>query len=153
MKKGIIIIFGLLFVASLAINAQPMTGQEELGDRYHAQKIAFITDALDLTPDEATSFWPLYNEYDHKKKDLLSQLRAENRKVRDNYSVITESEAAAALVILQNHMINMNSLTIEYQNKYTEVLSSKKVLLLLKAEKDFRRSLLKRLGEKRKGRR
>ncbi|HPQ59614.1 MAG TPA: hypothetical protein PK499_13120, partial [Flavobacteriales bacterium] len=43
-----------------------------------AQKSAYLTQKMGLTPEEAQQFWPLYNEYDGK----LEALRREMREVR-----------------------------------------------------------------------
>ena len=62
---------------------------------------------------------------------------------------MSEQESKEALVFFQKHMTQMNNLQIEYQNKYLEVISAQKVLLMLKAEKEFRRNLLRKLGDRR----
>lgn len=153
MKKGIIVFFSLVLLTISAAFAQPRGGNEDIGERYKAQKIAYITTEMELTPEESSEFWPLYNEYSQKKKDLLADHRLKKQAIKDNYNELTEAEAIEALQTFQNHMIMMNQLTIEYQNKYVEVLPAKKVLVLLGAEKDFRRKLLRELGNKRRGKR
>ena len=40
-----------------------------------ALKVAFISRELDLTPDEAQKFWPIYNQY---AKDLKNTIRRGN---------------------------------------------------------------------------
>ena len=49
------IIILIAFCGFTRVNAQ---NEEKL----KAQKIAFITQKLDLTPDESAKFWPLYNQ-------------------------------------------------------------------------------------------
>ena len=36
-------------------------------EKFKAEKIAYITNALSLTPKEAEVFWPVYNEFEGKK--------------------------------------------------------------------------------------
>lgn len=47
--------------------------QERKAEReaVHAQRIAFITQEVGLTPAEAEKFWPLYNEMDHKVGEVI----------------------------------------------------------------------------------
>ena len=47
--------------------------QEKMESRIESQKIAFITQKLDLTPTEAQLFWPIYNEYQTKMKEIRQQ--------------------------------------------------------------------------------
>lgn len=142
-------LFVFVMLTSIAI-AQPIDHQE-MSDKYYAQKIAYITNVLDLSPDESTKFWPLYNEYSDKKNDLRTEMISYRQTLLGKYASISEEEAQNALNFYQKHIILMQELEIEYQNKYLQVLPARKVLLLLKAEKDFRRQLLKKLGRKRSG--
>ncbi len=140
-------LFTFMMLVSFA-SAQSME-HKEMSDKYYAQKIAFITNALDLSPEESTVFWPLYNEYTDKKNDLHTEMVSYRQNLQEKYANISDEEAQKALNFYQEHMVQMQELEIAYQNKYLQVLPAKKVLLLLKAEKDFRRQLLKRLGRKR----
>ena len=54
-------------------------------EKIEVQKIAFITKQLDLTPEEAQKFWPVYNQFSDAKKQLHKQHK-ENRKDIDNLS-------------------------------------------------------------------
>ncbi len=56
MKWGFVMGFCLL----LGVWAQGMRG--ERAERLRSLRIAVITDALELTPEEAQVFWPMYNE-------------------------------------------------------------------------------------------
>ena len=47
----------------------------ERREKMEAQKIAFITKQLELTPDEAKVFWPVYNEYDAKRLELRKSFK------------------------------------------------------------------------------
>ena len=63
------------------INAQgPKQGKWQ--ERVMAEKIAYITTALELTPEEAQVFWPVYNQIEAGKKDL-------QKAVRDSYKALT----------------------------------------------------------------
>src|SRR5687768_2333056 len=39
-------------------------------ERMESMKIAFITNKLNLTPEEAKVFWPLYDKFEDEKKAL-----------------------------------------------------------------------------------
>lgn len=49
---------------------------EDKRKEFEAQKVAFFTQEMELTPEEATKFWPLYNEMQQK-------MRVENDKIRN----------------------------------------------------------------------
>lgn len=146
--KKIVLLF-VIGILSLGLMAQKHHKKDDLGEKYHAQKVAYITNALDLTTEESAAFWPIYNEHEKKKKMLTEEMRNYRKKLMDQEEELTEEQAKNALDFLQKNMDAMHEMEQEYQNKFLEEISAKKVLLLMKAEKDFRRELLKKLGEKR----
>ena len=55
----------------------------EIQEKIKAQKIAFITDKLELTSEEAQQFWPIYNEFEAKVEKIKSEdLRPLKREMR-----------------------------------------------------------------------
>ncbi|MES2777639.1 MAG: hypothetical protein V4722_25905 [Bacteroidota bacterium] len=59
MKKLIVAL--LIGIAPLlSLHAQP---EERNEDAIESLKIAFLTKQLELTPEEAQKFWPVYNQY------------------------------------------------------------------------------------------
>lgn len=134
---------------SCSLWAQGHKDRGDLGEKYQAQKVAYITTALDLTAEEAAAFWPIYNEHEKKRDELSDSMRDYRSAMLEREDEITEEEALQALDFIQKHMGDMHELEQEYQKRFLEVIPAKKVLLLMKAEKDFRRNLLRKLGEKR----
>ncbi len=63
----------LILCTAVMLPAQPPMMNKEARERIEAQRIAFITDQLHLTPDEAARFWPIYNEYKDGLKDLRDE--------------------------------------------------------------------------------
>ncbi len=61
-----------------------------------AQKSAFITQRLSLTPEEARTFWPVYDRFD-SEVDAIRKGQRTNRKERLNGAALTEEEAAKAI--------------------------------------------------------
>jgi hypothetical protein len=65
MKKLTIIFLSAVILSLPAIAQRRMTGSEF--EQFKSQKIAFITEKLNLTPKEAQAFWPVYNQYEIEK--------------------------------------------------------------------------------------
>lgn len=150
MKKAAFVLLGLLVFTCSNLIAQGHGRGDDFEKKYHAQKIAYLTTEMDLSPEEAALFWPLYNTHEKEKSDLLDEMKSYRREFSQKENEFTEEEALAALLFLQKNMDQMHHLEMQYQNKYLEVISAKKVLTMLKAEKEFRRTLLRELGNKRK---
>ena len=65
------LLFTILFCLSLA----PAFSQMERGEKIESLRIAYITKQLQLSPDEAKVFWPVYNIYEQEMKTLLQDHR------------------------------------------------------------------------------
>ena len=121
-------------------------------EKVKALKTAFITDRLDLSSDEAEKFWPVYNQYEKE----LHQLQVVERMAildqiaeKGGVSKMTEKESADLLqkILDLNEKINLKE-----KNKYLalkKVISSQKILKLIKVEESFKRELFKLLQEQR----
>ena len=71
MKIKAIIIF---FLFLQGISAQTNKDQKgPIRDKIKAQRIAFITERLNLSPDEATKFWPVYNQFSGELEEVKKQ--------------------------------------------------------------------------------
>jgi Skp family chaperone for outer membrane proteins len=62
MKKYLLLIIATLVLVSNTIAQQPAE------KRLEAIKIAYITQQLALTPEEAQTFWPVFNKYEGEVK-------------------------------------------------------------------------------------
>jgi hypothetical protein len=66
--KRLLILSIFVLGLSQAGMAQPPFAGKKIQDRMKVLKIAFITEHLALTSEEAQKFWPLYNAYDAEIK-------------------------------------------------------------------------------------
>lgn len=103
------------------------------GRRLEALKIAFITKKLNLSPEEAQKFWPVYNRYSEELRKTRQQARADG----DGQVAIDEK------------VLNVRK---KYQTEFGKVLSQDKVEAFFKAEKEFGTYLQKEIMERRQER-
>lgn len=134
----------MLLLCGVAAIAQK--GKEAFREKIDSYRSAFITERLNLTPEEAQKFWPIYNQY----HDIIEKLRDEtpNRKSLD---VMNDSEVEQYMNIRLDNEQKILTLKKEYIQKFKQVLSIRKVAILQEAEKEFRQEILKRAKAKRKG--
>lgn len=139
----------LVFLISLSAFAQRSS---KMNDRIKAQKIAFITEKLDLTSNEAVKFWPIYNAYETKHEKIKSEdLRAIKVKMRNNPDM-SDSEADALLKKLVRAENELHDAKLTLVQELKTAIPSKKIILLRAAEDEFNRALLRRLKEMREKR-
>ena len=120
------------------------------GDQHkniEAQRIAFITQKLELTPDEAKVFWPVYNEYDGKRHELKKSFKNGDDFDKLDIDKLTESEASKLLdeqIIQAQKFLDLRK---EYHAKFKSVLPSVKVLKLYDAEREFQKVLIEKIKQ------
>lgn len=137
----------LLFVLLIAADgfAQP---KQKPSDRIDAMKVAFITKRLELTSDEAEKFWPIYNDYQDKRDALREELLRAKRKVKNgDPNVLTDADYEAYLQAETTYQQKDADLQKDFLNRLRKVLPKRKVALLLIAEEDFKKELLKRMSK------
>ena len=74
-------IFTLIF--ALLISIQLFSQQRGSSEKIKALKVSFITEKLELTSNEASKFWPIYNKFETERYKLYHVKRAEMKKKID----------------------------------------------------------------------
>ena len=122
--------------------------RKENHEKIKSLKVAFITEKLDLSSTEAETFWPIYNDYQEKRDALRKKERTEVRSKVKEVNQLSENEAVALLekhINLKNEKEALHKAFIKSVNKK---ISAKKTLLLLRAEEEFKRQLIKQYRHK-----
>lgn len=140
------ILFILIFI-SYSSFAQSFL--EEKKEKINALKVGFITNELDLTTDEATKFWPIYNAYDDKQFEIRHQkMKAFKNRMDADIEKMSEKEAATFLAQMENTEDELYQLRKKFVTNLKGILPSVKIIKLKKAEDDFNRKLLQQYRNK-----
>jgi hypothetical protein len=107
-------------------------------------KIAFITSRLTLSQDQAQRFWPMYNDFVAKRRELNRSARLLRRDV-GNPSL---SDAQLRDNFNQDFAIRQQQLNLEkdYFERAQKVLTLRQLAQLYQAERDFTKEVLKRVA-------
>ena len=136
-------------LAALA-TCQPALAQARLGqgggrlNQLDNAKIAFITSRLTLTQDQAQRFWPMYNDFVMRRRDLNRAAR-QLRRAADNPGL---SDAQLRDNFNQDFAIRQQQLNLEkdYFERAQKVLSLRQLAQLYQAERDFTKEVLQRVA-------
>ena len=149
MKTKILFPIIFLLVTSLSFSQ----GFKEKREKVKALKVAYITEQLELTTDEAQKFWPIYNAFDENQSELRHEkMRAIlDRFKPGNVEKLSEKDASNSLMQMEKIEEDLFNLKKKFIKDLQGVISAKKIIKLKKAEEDFNRELLKQMREKRRG--
>ena len=104
--------------------------------------MAFLTDKMGLTTEQSQKFWPLYNEYEAKRRELVKAYRSG---YREDVDQLSEQEAKARLDSMFNTREKELELEKEYVARYQRVISPNQIIKLYRSEREFTRLLLRKL--------
>ena len=138
----------ILITITIALTSIQLWGQsQEVLDKIESAKIALITQRLDLTPEQAEKFWPIYREYSNKQREI----NREFQNLRRNYNPNSASEEESKKMVETGQKIKENLLNLdrEYADRMLQVINNRQLLSLRKAENDFREELMRRLRRQR----
>jgi len=120
---------------------------QSINDKIEARKIALITQKLELTPDQAERFWPIYREWSQKRLEIAKDFK----EARRNFDPQSASEEETRRMLDLGLRVKEQRLNLErdYSDRMRNVISDRQLLNLRRAEEDFKQMLLKRMQERR----
>ena len=114
----------ILFTGSFSIvKAQDI--REKRTEKIQALKIAFITQKLELTSDEAQKFWPVYNRYE-----------------ADIRQVMMANKGGGDAIDNEEKILGVKK---RYKSEFDKVIGQPKTNTLFNAEREFRGVLMRHL--------
>ncbi|MEO1260688.1 MAG: hypothetical protein AAFZ15_17960 [Bacteroidota bacterium] len=139
----------LLSLFSLGANAQRDNMRAEMKEKVEAYKIAFFTEKLDLSPDESKTFWPLFNELENKQEALREKYHLKGKKLE----LLSDAEVKDHIMSQLDMEQEAVQLRKDYTLKFMDVLPVRKVAMLQKINREFKKELLREMRQRRQNRR
>lgn len=121
--------------------------QKNPHERVKALKVAFITEKLNLTQEEAQKFWPIYNAHEKEVEMLRNNARDKRRNLITEG--LTEAEAAKVLADMMAFEREQLSHQEDLIESLKNVIPSAKIIKLHLAEKAFNQRMLEELKNRR----
>ena len=151
MKKVFSVLCALV-VLSMGAFAQGPQGPRRGADngwreRVRAEKVAFLTEEIDLTESEAQVFWPIYNEIQKSERDSFEAVKKAYDAMAKGVEEKKSSKEMEKLVKAYIDAKEKNEgIETKYLNKLLKVLPAEKVARYYVAEEKFRHQQIGRLG-------
>ncbi|WP_257670545.1 hypothetical protein [Parapedobacter tibetensis] len=118
-------------------------------ERIEAEKVAFITKELNLTPSEAQKFFPIYNQY-YKE---ISNLRHEKRD-RKSQNLRSQKLPGNSLNPTNRDVLAFDAKELEvkkiYRKRFANVIGQARASQFFEVEEEFRNYLMRQLQHRRR---
>ena len=116
-------------------------------ERIKNLRIAYLSDKLELTPDQAEKFWPVYRQFVLERAKLRIELKSAQL---SNNSSPPDPKKQQELID-KSLQVKQKELDLEkeYSGKFLHVISAQQLLNLPKAEQEFRSMIINQLRQRR----
>lgn len=119
---------GLLIILFSFVAVTAMAGHRQPGRKMKALKVAYVTRQLNLTPEEAEKFWPVYNNY-------IEELRKARFNQQDD------------ILVQEENALNLRK---KYRTEFKKLLNTDaRANRALMLERDFNNIIRKELQKRR----
>lgn len=163
MKKVMMILMaGAIGMGAYAQNTERLTEEtrmmetedgedmsESVRENIERQKMAYLSNELQLTEKEASAFWPLYQNQ-MKEKQMLREagreMRMKSKEMTRGADMSSFDQIMQARFQNQREAINIDE---RFFKSMSTVLPAEKVIGFYKAEKDFKREMMRTMNERR----
>ena len=146
MKRYTIYLMLLFSVLSFAQNNRKI-------EKIKAIQVAFISNKLNLTPEEAQKFWPIFNQFSDKQFDLKFKRKMLLLKMNpQNATPVSDSEMSKLLADSENLEAEIQNNRSRLIKDLQGVISPQKIFMLKQLEEEFKKTLLKQFKNRGKSR-
>jgi hypothetical protein len=128
--------------------SRPVSPQKtEKREEIESYRIAFLTQKLSLTPEEAQRFWPVFNQFTAEMKAVKAN-RVSNRDMKND--IQNQSDKDVEKMVDGEIATRQQELDVvkKYHTQFKQVLPIKKVAILYRAENEFKKELLDKIRER-----
>jgi hypothetical protein len=98
------------------------------------EKVSILTELMDLGPEQAARFWPVYNEYDKELTKLGDERIAFIRLYADNYSALSDEMATKIAMGMMDVEARRVDLRKQYFQRVSQALTAKDAARWLQIE-------------------
>jgi hypothetical protein len=137
----------MMGIAGLAQDEPQSLQDPKVQERIKALRVAYITEKLGLSAEQAEKFWPVYREYAEKRNAIRDEFRQASKGI-DPKNI--NSEQQQRLLDL-NHKMKQQELDLEkdYSARLIRVISAQQLMNLGKAERDFNIMIREQIQQRR----
>jgi hypothetical protein len=149
MKKWFLV---MLIMLAAMVAVRPGSAQQpsaETQDQTSLEKVrsaevAYLSEKMNLSPEEAEKFWPVYNQYTTEMRQLIQE-----RKLALNAQAAA-SDAQADQSLRDEFAFRKKALDLQekYKNEFLKVLPPRKVALFYQSREEFRNKVVDELNRR-----
>ena len=111
-------------------------------ERLKSQKVAFLTERIGLSTEDAQKFWPVYNEMSAKMDEIWKGKMNDIDKLYRSEKELSIEEKVEAVDRYINYELEIAKLEKQYHEKFKKILTIDQIIKLYGAEHEFKKKML-----------
>lgn len=145
--KALIVLLALTVQVAWAQDPDEVQQDPKAQERINNLRIAYLTEKLGLSSDQAEKFWPVYREFAQERMKLRAEIREAQKGIDPNNPDPKKQEELVNLGL----KVKQRELDLEkdYSGRLMKVITAQQMLNLRKAEQDFRAMLINQIQQRR----
>jgi hypothetical protein len=132
--KKIVIGLVILLVTDVAYSQKDNTDIDVVQSLFGRDKRLIINEYMRLNDKQKNSFWPIYDQYEEKRKSIQKESFILLKEYADNYDTLNGAEARKLIVNFMDNLEGYNSLYKVYFKKMEKVIGSLKAATFIQLE-------------------
>ncbi|MEI6275806.1 MAG: hypothetical protein WCP08_07440 [Prolixibacteraceae bacterium] len=144
MRTTLLLIFTLF--CSLQLMAQRQMDPKMI-EEIKSKKVAFLTDQVGITAKEGEKFWPVFNQLEKERYELMDKRKNLEESPEDKSVKSEEYYRKLANEIIAFH-VRESKMLEEYNIRFLSILPAEKVVKLYRSERKFRSYLMQEMRKK-----
>ena len=150
MKQIVTVLLAL--AVSLSAMAQKKDHKGPDHERFEAEKVAYITQQLSLTAEEAQVFWPVYNQAQKEQRECFRALRLQKKALREAIDAgKSDAEIKPLLDAYLKARAEMKDPMAEHRADFVKAIGETKTAKLYLSEDGFRNVALRQMAGQGRG--
>ena len=133
----------MMLLIALTVNAQQDDDTEPAAhadpkaqEKINSLRIAYLTDKLGLSSEQAEKFWPIYREFAQKRQEIRTELRDARKGIdKDNADPKKQQELVDLSLKIKQRVLDLEK---DYSGRLLKVVTADQMLRLPGAEAEFR---------------
>ena len=145
MKKTYLLVFSLVVLGigeAIAQKPQSQYNKEKL----ESARIAFITNRLDIKPEQAEKFWPQFNKFSEQRGNLMDNLSKINRTADSSTNDVEATKMIEQRFVIQQKLLDQEK---EFMVEILKIISPTQAIKLSSVNREFTRHVY-RINQNRK---
>lgn len=135
MRKLLIIVAWMFSGLSVIAQDQSEIEQDPKAlEKINSLRIAYISEKLGLTTEQAEKFWPVYREFSDKRRELRQELIVARKDLKQGQDPDKDAKLMKLGLDLKQRELDLEK---TYSDRLLKVITAQQILSLRKAEGDF----------------